>query len=159
MKVIIRLFLALLVSLFFLLLIILGCTYYSNKTGQVFYIFKYTSFVVSGSSMNPNIKAGDLLIIKKMDNYLLNDIVVYKNDEGITICHRIINADNEMYQTKGDNNNYSDGYMPKNEDIYGKVIKNVFNIEGIFQNRYQIMGGFALLFVILLVMKRGQNVR
>ena len=96
---------------------------YVNKSNNTLTSFLgYSSAISSGSSMSPNIKENELLIIYKRDKYSVNDIITFKNDEDIIVTHRIIDINDNKYITKGDNNNFTDGYKVKTNDIYGKVI-------------------------------------
>ena len=71
--------------------------------------------------MKPEIEAGEFILIKKLNNYNVNDIITYKENENFFITHRIINKSNNYFITKGDNNNLEDGKIENNQ-IIGKVI-------------------------------------
>ena len=74
---------------------------------------KYNAFIIVSESMEPNIKVGDIILEKKVNEEELNkeDIITYKQD-GKNITHRIVNIeviDNiTVYTTKGDNNKIED---------------------------------------------------
>lgn len=75
--------------------------------------------VVSGS-MQPTIKVGSIIIIKREDDYKVNDIVTkYENNSLIT--HRIKELTKDKVITKGDSNNIEDEPSDKN-NIVGKVV-------------------------------------
>jgi signal peptidase I len=86
--------------------------------------------VVVSESMVPTLKVGDIIIVQGMDEYALDDIVVYRTVlYQKPIVHRIIGMkDNGNYITKGDHNTFPDpgAIAPKEgvtyEDIQGKVI-------------------------------------
>jgi len=76
-----------------------------------------------GVSMEPAINTGDLLIIEKKEspdfNVKIGDILIFEY-EGKLVGHRLINIRDNVYCTKGDNNN---GFEEiKEEQIIGKVI-------------------------------------
>jgi|GEM_PF-5553678 len=88
---------------------------------------------VTTSSMEPSIKKDSIILIKKMDNYLENEVVTFR-PESLTvgpelpnsITHRIINKqkfsqEQWYYQTKGDHNFIADGWI-KHSQVIGKVI-------------------------------------
>ena len=77
-------------------------------------------FRVGSGSMNPYLKVNDLIIIKKSDDYNINEVVTYKNEKDY-ITHRIIEKDGEFITTKGDANNTQDAKITQS-DIVGKVI-------------------------------------
>lgn len=79
---------------------------------------------VSGNSMYPTYKDGDVVFIKSASFYNINDVVVIKCKD-CSIIHRIIKvmntADNVLYLTKGDNNPFIDRWY-SSQNIIGKVI-------------------------------------
>lgn len=85
-------------------------------------------FKIGSGSMEPNLKVNDIIIIKKENDYKLNDVVTYEND-GYYVTHRIIEIDENTVITKGDNNSNSE-IVEKNK-IIGKMIYK-FKILGFF---------------------------
>jgi signal peptidase I len=83
--------------------------------GQVGYI------IVSGNSMMPNFEYHDLVMTWQAENYQLGDVIAY-NDPilGGIVFHRIVEIDQDLFQTKGDNNNWLDLYRPNQNDIIGR---------------------------------------
>lgn len=83
--------------------------------------FGYSLFEVQTGSMADTINAGDWIVIRLTSDVKLNDIVTYKlNDEYIT--HRLIEAYNGTYVTKGDANNSKDEPIDQSQ-VIGKVVK------------------------------------
>ena len=83
--------------------------------------FGYSVFEVQTGSMEPEISAGDWIIVKYKKNIELNDIVTFEyKDEFIT--HRVIEKYNGTYVTKGDANTAKDSPINK-EQIVGSVSK------------------------------------
>ena len=78
------------------------------------------SVVLSGS-MEPTLKVDDVIIVKKTEDYGVDDMVVF-NDHGILVVHRIISMDSDTITTKGDANNTEDEPITR-EVVKGKVIK------------------------------------
>lgn len=117
--------------------------------------------VVLTGSMEPEIFPGEMIIIKENDNYKVNDIVTYK-DENIYVTHRIVEyIDDEHIITKGDNNNIVDKDIFK-EQIEGKVIyhSKIFGFFILFLLKpitiiYII--SFTILFIINFC-KKGENI-
>lgn len=91
---------------------------------------KYNAFIIVSESMEPNIKVGDIILEKKVNEEELNkeDIITYKQD-GKNITHRIVNIeviDNiTVYTTKGDNNKIEDEKKIVYADIRGKVVAKI----------------------------------
>jgi signal peptidase len=86
----------------------------------------YPSVIITGS-MEPLIKPGDMVIVKKIEgeNAKMNDIVEFRSDN-VSVFHRIIDVENingnREYVTKGDNNSNPDSSNVKYEDVKGKVL-------------------------------------
>jgi len=80
-------------------------------------------FIKSGS-MEPVIKTGSGVIIKKQDRYNEGDIITFVNKNGNLVTHRIvkISEDNsKLFKTKGDNNNVVDVWPITEKQIKGRV--------------------------------------
>jgi len=90
----------------------------------------YPSVIITGS-MEPSIKPGDVILVKKItdmediNNLKVNDVIQFKRD-GILISHRIIDIKNDeekglQFKTKGDNNSVPDVDLIKPQDIKGTI--------------------------------------
>lgn len=89
-------------------------------------VFPIFPSVIATGSMEPGIKPGDIIIIKKVDarSLKVGDIVQYRKEK-IDITHRIIDIEKEggvMYKTKGDNNSAADSELVSPQQIRGKVL-------------------------------------
>ena len=106
-----------------LLFMILANVLYSKfiKKDKVISLLGKSFFVVETGSMEPNIKAGELVIITQKDKYDVNDIVTIIDDEDYIYTHRIVYEDEKNVITKGDGNSIDDESISK-EHIIGKVI-------------------------------------
>lgn len=89
--------------------------------------FRYWAIAVATGSMHPVINKGDVVIIKKIDNYdtLKKGDVIAFHYNNVMIVHRIINIvedRNDMYfYTKGDANEEDDNFAIKKNMIVGVV--------------------------------------
>lgn len=101
-------------------------SYSGNKLPTV---LGYGSVVVISGSMEPEIKVGDLLIIKEQPDgsYRVGDVVTYLDGNNL-VTHRIIaidqdekNAETLLVTTQGDSNNTADEPFPI-QKIKGKVV-------------------------------------
>lgn len=89
-------------------------------------------YTILTTSMEPNIKAGDIVITYKDKNnlYKVGNVITFVSEsnssKGITITHRIVNVnkDNNIYYyyTKGDNNNTADFSPVSQNSVIGKVV-------------------------------------
>lgn len=84
------------------------------------------TFLVQSGSMEPSIRAGDVVVIEKLDEYFENDVVTFVDDEGRRVTHRIIAekkvGGKKSFSTKGDANRSGDRGEIEEGDILGKVI-------------------------------------
>lgn len=81
----------------------------------------YSLFEVQTGSMEPEISAGDWIIVKSEKDYELKDVVTFEID-GEFVTHRIINKYGDTFVTRGDANNAKDSPISK-EQIVGKEVK------------------------------------
>lgn len=148
----------------FLFGIILIITIYNNIQIKILKnsyssFFGYSVFGVQTGSMEEEINAGDWIIVKNSNKFKLNDIVTYYKD-GDFITHRIVEAYNGTYVTKGDANNTKD--EPINEDqIVGKVVKilpNFTAIKKVLFNPFVVLAIIVTLYLINILFKKDKNV-
>ncbi len=94
-------------------------------------VFAVYPSVIATGSMEPKIKPGDVILVKKVDsesvmNLKIGEVIQFKSGN-ILISHRIIDIKEEegmkCYKTKGDNNSAPDGNLVKLEDVKGTIIK------------------------------------
>lgn len=95
----------------------------TTKSDKLFKLIGFRTYTVLSGSMEPEFYPGDLVITQHKDkaDIKVDDIVTYRDNEGIVITHRIIEKTNEGYITKGDNNNVNDSDILKEQDIIGEV--------------------------------------
>ena len=89
-------------------------------------LFGYTTFVVSSGSMQPNIQADDIIVVKKVseEEIALGDIITFFDGTGEIITHRIAGIASvhgiNYYTTKGDANNVDDVERITYDNIIGR---------------------------------------
>lgn len=110
------------ITLFFVVGI-LALNLMTTKSDKLFKLIGFRTYTVLSGSMEPEFYPGDLVITQHKDkaDIKVDDIVTYRDNEGIVITHRIIEKTNEGYITKGDNNNVNDSDILKEQDIIGEV--------------------------------------
>lgn len=138
-------FILCLILIFFILLNIFSM---NNKSLFGFRIYR----VISGS-MQPALQIGDVIIVKKSNNYSERDIITYSN--GLTtITHRIIAINNDEVITKGDANEVDDKPINK-EQIVGKFFFRISNFSLfsiiLSKNVIYLIMIFLLVLIFLLV--------
>src|SRR5918992_2616401 len=81
--------------------------------------------LVSGVSMEPTLRNGDLVVAHRRDSYRIGDVVVYRVPKGETgagslIIHRIVGGSAAKgWVVQGDNKDVPDLWRPRNTDVAG----------------------------------------
>ena len=114
-------------------------------------VLGFGSAIVLTGSMEPNISAGDLVVIHRQDSYKPNQVVTYEGNT-TPVTHRVIAIGSDenggtTYLTQGDANNTDDGYIPADR-IIGRVILVIPNVGGL-QNFLTSPMGFTLITLAL----------
>lgn len=84
-------------------------------------VFSYIVFAVSTGSMADTINVNDIILVERTKDVRENDIIAFKQDNGL-IVHRIIEVAENEITTKGDANNHEDESI-KYEQVIGKVVR------------------------------------
>lgn len=84
----------------------------------------YKPYIVKSGSMEPCIETGSLAILNtnyKYEDLKIGDIIAYNAsiEEDVSVTHRIIGMDNGLIETKGDNNEVSDGFCVSENNYIG----------------------------------------
>lgn len=112
-------------------LIVLAVDKFGRKSAVPSF-FGTSALIVATGSMSGTIEEGDLIIIKKSDEYKTGDIVTFIQDgDTIPTTHRIIRIRDGKFYTKGDANNAEDTHPIEQAEIVGKVTKTVPHV-GLF---------------------------
>jgi signal peptidase I len=111
-----------------------------------------TYLVTRGISMEPGIVAGDLVIVRQADRYVVGDAVAYYSDQlRVVAFHRIVTISQEgRYSFKGDNNSWIDPDHPTAGAIFGKEWIHIPR-GGIWLNRIANPVNLAALVFLLLI--------
>jgi signal peptidase I len=85
---------------------------------------------VYGSSMNPSIRQGDLVLTWRHDHYKVGDAVAYKARWGNakhpqTVLHRIMRQQHAGWTLRGDNNPSEDPALIAPPDVLGKLFATI----------------------------------
>jgi signal peptidase I len=78
--------------------------------------------IVSGSSMQPGIDDGDLVLLRTAQSYRIGDVVGYRSPSLHTVVlHRIVDVDGGRFTFKGDSNSWIDPDRPSAPDLLGRM--------------------------------------
>lgn len=82
-----------------------------------------TLTIVSGQSMEPTYRTGDL-VVARCGPVEVGDVIVYSppNVGGARVIHRIVDGDADGWVVQGDNNDFLDPWQPTAEHIHGSAV-------------------------------------
>ena len=115
----------------------------------------YSHLLVTTGSMESEISAGDLIIIKDTGDYKNGDIITFMPDgETTPTTHRIIYTYGDVYVTKGDANNTTDILSVHISEVYGEVVMVIPHL-GLFLQWIKEGGGLIYLIGVILIVAGG----
>jgi signal peptidase I len=119
-----------------------------------------TYVAVTGTSMEPSMHTGDLVIVRKAPSYEVGDVVAYRNPQlNSTVIHRIIRKEGDRYVFQGDNNDFVDTYRAAPEDIVGRRWILMGEAGKIIQLVRSPVGAAVLVMIIAAVAMSGSSKR
>lgn len=130
-RIVVKLTIKLINNLLFglLILLFLGSLYslINNRENKSYVpsIFGYKMMTVLSGSMDPGIKAGDVIFAKSIDadSVKIGDVITYKTENNDLITHRVTNVKienkNVYFVTKGDSNNVEDSKPVPYSNVVG----------------------------------------
>jgi signal peptidase I len=104
---------------YFCFLIFISALALVNLSSRVPHNKSFQIFSVVSGSMRPTIPVGGAIVVTKVPDYYVNDIISFRHANKI-ITHRVIYA-GKYYLTKGDANNVIDNFQITKSQIIGKV--------------------------------------
>ena len=82
--------------------------------------------ILTGNSMSPRFRKGDLVVTRRMAVYQVGDIVAYRHPQIGYVFHRIVDVDRDgRFVLKGDHNHWQDEYHPAPEEIVGRLVGHI----------------------------------
>lgn len=89
--------------------------------------FSYSLIVIKTASMEPTMKAGSVVISKKLVDYEKGDVITFNQENKGLITHRITeiieeNGVETKFRTKGDANDSEDRILVSNNLVIGKSV-------------------------------------
>lgn len=109
------------------------------------------SYLVQSGSMEPSIGVGDVIFVQPQNNYSVNDVVTFIDDQGRKVTHRIVEIERSggemMFATKGDANKDDDRSTLDQSQIIGKVMITIPKM-GYLVNFTKTPTGFILFIIV-----------
>lgn len=77
--------------------------------------------IVSGDSMEPTYRDGDLIIARQRSSYAVGEVITYRPDVGadFPVIHRVVATSPDELVTRGDNRNEDDAWPIAPDDVVG----------------------------------------
>ena len=118
---------------------------------------RLTTSVVSGNSMLPYARGGDLLVAKPAPQYVVGDVVILEVPEGEPgagqlVAHRIVSSESGVIRTQGDNRDTADLWDVRHENVRGKVFKVVPSAGFLKFARQPVVIGLAVAILTIAVL-------
>lgn len=82
----------------------------------------YSYVIVNGSSMEPHLESGDIVLLRRESSYGLNEVVAYRDPMIGPVLHRIRSKPNDRFVMRGDNRTTADNYKPLPSEVLGREI-------------------------------------
>lgn len=79
------------------------------------------SFVILSGSMEPSISPGDVVIVDASAAVAVGDVVTFDTGSEVPTTHRVVDAVDGQYVTKGDANENADSRPVDPDDVLGRV--------------------------------------
>ena len=130
----------------------------SGRNNNGIMLGPFGSAVVLTGSMEPSIKTGSLILIKKVpdESLKIDDVITFRplNNSSVLLTHRIIDIDGEIpsFITKGDANKTPDNGYVYTDSIVGKVIVAIPKL-GSFMNYLKTPQGMIIFVVIIVLLQ------
>lgn len=82
-----------------------------------------TWITTTGTSMEPGIRTGDLVVTRPAGEYRPGDVVAYRSDalHGSVVLHRVVGESPRGLQTRGDANSWTDPDPPRPAQVMGRM--------------------------------------
>ncbi|WP_418621033.1 signal peptidase I [Sellimonas intestinalis] len=110
-------------------------------------------YVVRSGSMEPEIKTGSVVFVNERADYNEldpGDIIVFENG-GTKVTHRILSIQADGIETKGDNNNTTDGITTTKNNFTGKVFYWIPGIGFLLDGKRKWLFAAAVFLIYLVV--------
>lgn len=137
-----------------LILLIILVNNFMSKSDSIFKAIGFRTYSILSGSMEPEIKTGDLVIVKSanFNQVEVGDVITFKY-EGNIVTHRVIDKTEEGFMTKGDNNNIEDTEIVSSDNLIGKVLFHIplLGYVTVFLSKPIVISGLMVLIAISII--------
>ncbi len=82
----------------------------------------YSYVIVNGSSMEPHLESGDIVLLRREASYGLDEVVAYRDPMIGPVLHRTRSKVDGRFVMRGDNRTTADNYKPLPSDVLGREV-------------------------------------
>lgn len=112
--------------------------------------------VVEGSSMEPGLSRGDLVLVRAETDLTVGDVVLYRDPAlGVRVLHRVTDVDDGRLVLQGDANDFVDDARPRPSEVIGRYWFSIPRAGGVLLWMAQPLHAALLAFVLTLVALAG----
>jgi signal peptidase I len=115
--------------------------------------------VVEGASMEPELSAGDLAVVRFGGSPEIGDAVLYHDEDlGADVLHRVVDERGGRFVLKGDSNSFLDNARPMRSEVDGKLWFSIPRLgSAVAWGRQPLHLAIAVFVIALLVLARGAS--
>lgn len=136
------------------ILVIILVNNFMSKSDSIFKAIGFRTYSILSGSMEPEIKTGDLVIVKSanFNQIEVGDVITFKY-EGNIVTHRVINKTEDGFMTKGDNNNIEDTEVVSSDELIGRVLFHIplLGYVTVFLSKPIVISGLMVLIAISII--------
>ena len=134
----------------------------ASRKGEQPKVFGYSFYIVLTGSMQPDIKPGDLVVVKEIEPEAIRigDVITFANDNDDNVTtHRvkevIESVDDVSFITQGDANNIEDKNPVKGENVQGRLVKTIpglgKTVDFMKNNSAVVLASIIAVFVLIII--------
>lgn len=122
------------------------------------FIIGIKPYIVLSGSMEPAISKGSMSFINthaKFSKVNTGDVIAYTSPTGDKVTHRVVRITEQGFETKGDRNDVSDGFLTTQDNYLGR---NIFSVPGLGYAMQIIQtprGRVVLIVTIMVILAAG----
>jgi signal peptidase len=116
--------------------------------------------IIDGSSMEPGLRAGDLVVARVDRDADVGDAVLYRDPTlHVNVLHRIVRKEGGRFVLKGDANDFLDATQPARDEVRGELWFSVPYVGSAVVWTREPVHAAVLVFVLALALLAGGGAR
>lgn len=108
-----------------------------------------TAVTIRGSSMEPGIVAGDVVIVRHDPPYGVGDVVAHRaTPDGSLVLHRVVATEGPRLVLRGDANHHDDDVRPLPADVVGRQVVRIARGERLLRHSPAVVASGSLVVLV-----------